>query len=754
MKALLFLLILIFCLNANGQNKPGSQLPIRRTLSPVQVDGVLDEEAWKDAAVATNFFLNFPVDTALAPYQTEARVTFNDQFLYASFVCYDDDKPYIVQSLRRDFDFENSDNVTIEIGPYNDKQNGFFFTVTPYSVQLEGIVSGGGASEMSYSVSWDNKWYSKSIRYADKWVAEIAIPFKSIRYKNTGEWNINFLRWDRKHNMASNWVAVPIQYLAGAFAYSGQLVWEDPAPKPSVNISLIPYLAGLTSQDNDVTPVLKDNDLQPGLDAKVAVTPSMNLDLTINPDFSQVDVDQQVINLTRFEFQFPERRQFFLENSDLFDNAGFPGTRLFFSRRIGLASDTSGNLKRVPIAFGARLSGSINKDWRLSVMNMQTKERLELGLPRQNYAVTTIMRNFGHQSNVSFTYVDKTSLGLNDSDTVKYFHEDVRKYRSINGNTTATFSKYSRAFSLDLELLSKDNKWYNGSYYTISQNPFTSGRNHSGGVFGRFNNRPFDIFLGANFQGENYNSEAGFVPAYGVYPGLWSTFASFNYKMYPKKYAIAFTGPQSRFNIIHTPDGTLTDRNYAVGYNINYKNSSSFEINWRYNYSNLTNTFNPINQDKYISFIEGDIYDWHAINSRYMSNQRKVVNFTAEVTYGGFYNGTNLNITGQINYRYQPYGSLAIRFDYNDLRLASGYGKEKLFIVGPRLDLTFTNKLFFTTFVQYNNLLDNVGLNTRLQWRYKPASDFFIVYTENYLPENFSSKNRALVFKFTYWLNI
>ena len=739
---------------AVAQNKPGTPLPIRQASSAIQIDGILDEQAWKDAYIATNFFLKFPVDTALAPFQTEARVTFNDQFIYVSFVCYDDDKPYIVQSLKRDFDFDNNDHVGFEIGPYNDKQNGFFFSVTPFSVQLEGTVSGGGASDMSYSSSWDNKWYSKSTRHKNKWMAEIAIPFKSIRYKNTGEWNINFLRWDRKHSQASTWVAVPIQYPMGAFAYSGQLVWEDPAPQPSMNISLIPYVAGSASQDNEVTPTLRNNELQIGLDAKVAVTPSMNLDLTINPDFSQVDVDQQVINLTRFEYQFPEKRQFFLENSDLFDNAGFYGTKLFFSRRLGLASDTSGLLRRVPIAFGARLSGSINKNWRVSMMHMQTKEKLELGLPKQSYTVATVMRNFGHQSNISFTYVDKTSLGLKDSDTVKYFHDDVRKYHLINGRNTAEFSRYSRALSLDLVMLSKDNRWYNSSYYTVSQNPFTSGQNHSGGFFERFNNRAFEVFLGANFQGKNYNSETGYVQAFGVYPGFLSAFASLNYNMYPKNLGIAVTGPQSMFSIQYTPDGTLTDRNYAIGYNVNFKNSRAFEINWTYDYSRLTNTFNPIDGDKYTSFVQGDIYDWHAINAIYKSNQRTLINFTTKVSYGGFYNGTNLNISGQVNYRYQPFGSLSIRFDYNDLRLASGYGKEKLFIIGPRLDLTFTNKLFFTTFIQYNNLRDNVGLNTRLQWRYKPASDFFIVYTENYLPENLISKNRALVFKFTYWLNM
>lgn len=132
---------------------------------------------------------------------------------------------------------------------------------------------------------------------------------------------------------------------------------------------------------------------------------------------------------------------------------------------------------------------------------------------------------------------------------------------------------------------------------------------------------------------------------------------------------------------------------------------------------------------------------------------RRLFNFQVETSYGGFYNGTNLNVNGELNYRYQPYGNVSLRFDYNDLELAEGYGKEKLFLIGPRIDITFTDKIFLTTYVQYNNLIDNINLNARFQWRYKPASDFYIVYTENYFPEGLASKNRALVFKLNYWLN-
>jgi len=138
----------------------------------------------------------------------------------------------------------------------------------------------------------------------------------------------------------------------------------------------------------------------------------------------------------------------------------------------------------------------------------------------------------------------------------------------------------------------------------------------------------------------------------------------------------------------------------------------------------------------------------------YQSDSGRKVNVLLSSTYGGFYNGTNLNLTGELNIRFQPIATIAMRFDYNNLKLSQDYGNEELFLLGPKLDFTFTDKLFLTTYYQYNNLTDNMNLNVRFQWRYEPASDFYIVYTENYFPSNFTSKNRALVFKLTYWINL
>lgn len=754
LKTHLFLFFSVCAMVSVAQNKSGMQLPIKRTTAPIVLDGKLEEDDWKNAFVATDFYLNYPIDTALAPYQSEARLTFDDHNLYVAFVCYDDASPDLMQSLRRDFDFDGTDNMGVYLGTFNDRINGFYFQITPYGVQAEGLITTGGSGDGSYPITWDNKWYSKVTRLGDRWVAELAIPFKSFRYKSIGEWNITFLRWDRKRNLVSSWIATPIQFIPASFAYSGQLMWTDLPPINKSNISLIPYVAGSASRDKETKPISKATDLQTGFDAKIGITPALNLDLTVNPDFSQVEVDRQVINLTRFEFQFPERRQFFLENSDLLADGGFPESRPFFSRRIGLALDSSGSLTKVPILYGARLSGSVTEKWRVSILNMRTKEKLSAGLPDQLYTVAAVQRNFWKQSNISLMYVDKQSLGVNEEDTLKYFHQDLLKYRFTGGDSIATFSKYNRVFSADADLRSADNTWYTSMFYSGSFDPLTDSKNFAGGAFVRYTKRTINIFGGQSFVQKNYHAEAGFVPSRGVYPGVSNLFGGAQLTLYPKESKIANMGPGVDVSYTIIPGGLIVDKNFSLGYQFNLLNTSSLELEFNHNYSKLTNSFHPFDEENYIKFKEGEEYDWNSIGVEYNSDQRNVFNYRIETNLGGFYNGTNFNVNGQLNYRYQPYGSFSVRFDYNDLKLAKGYGDEELFLIGPRLDLTFTDKLFLTTFAQYNDLADNVNLNARFQWRYRPASDFFLVYTENYLPEKLVSKNKALVFKFTYWLNL
>ena len=332
------------------------------------------------------------------------------------------------------------------------------------------------------------------------------------------------------------------------FAFSGKLIWDDPLPPARANISVIPYVAGIVSRDNMTAPEKSSSALQAGFDAKVGITPSLNLDLTFNPDFSQVEVDQQVINLTRFEFQFPELRQFFLENSDLFTRAGLPEARPFFSRRIGLVRDSSGFYQKVPIVYGARLSGSLNKNWRMSVMNMQTKKELALGLPGQNYTVATVQRNFWRQSSFAATFVNKESLGVSMADTSRYFHESIFLQRSINGNNALAKNTFNRVLDFDLEMLSKDNKWHSSSFIAKSFDDFDQSQTIAAGTFLEYSTRNLYIRLKPTYIGENFRAEAGFVPSARVYPGQINYHGGITYRLYPQHKSLVWMGPVTLFN--------------------------------------------------------------------------------------------------------------------------------------------------------------------------------------------------------------
>jgi hypothetical protein len=308
--------------------------------------------------------------------------------------------------------------------------------------------------------------------------------------------------------------------------------------------------------------------------------------------------------------------------------------------------------------------------------------------------------------------------------------------------------------SVDLESRSANNTWYVSGFYGKSFDDFNKSTNDAGLIFLSHTKRTYQFFIGESFIQKNFNAEAGFVPTAGVYPGIFNSFANAGLTFYPKSKFIVNMGPVLDVSLSNIPDRTITDKAASLGYFIAFQNTANFIGSFNYTFQRLTNTFNPIDSEKYTNFGTGEIHEWSNVRLTYQSNQRTLLRYQLGSSFGGFYNGTNTNFNGELNYRYQPYGNISIRFDYNDLRLPENYGSEKLVLVGPRIDLTFTDKIFLTTFMQYNTLAENVNLNARFQWRYKPASDFFVVYTENYVPSSFGSKNRALVFKLTYWFNI
>ncbi|MEY3432372.1 MAG: hypothetical protein RL131_308, partial [Bacteroidota bacterium] len=424
----LFFTPLTWCQSVNNiQHLLDAGYFARKSVEPIKIDGVLSEETWDRAQKAGNFIQNFPNDTLLASAKTEVMVSYDDKFIYFAGKVYNSvpNQPYVTPSLKRDFRGEANDALVISIDPFMDRMNSFSFGINPFGVQREGLVVNGGVLSEDLSLSWDNKWLGESRIYDDHWSMEMAIPLNTLRFQNGAtKWLINFYRIDSYNAERSGWARVPNQYAMISLAFSKPLEFETPIQRKGPNISLIPFVSPGTTR----TPLVQNSSnskfntkqsLGVGGDAKIGIGASLNLDLTFNPDFSQVEVDNQVTNLDRFEILFPEKRQFFLENGDLFANFGVEGIRPFFSRRIGVTRDpnTGQNIQN-KIDAGLRLSGKLNDDLRMGLLQMRTAAIDSINQPVNDFTVLALQQKVFHRSSVGLIVTNKEVQGSKDFNRV------------------------------------------------------------------------------------------------------------------------------------------------------------------------------------------------------------------------------------------------------------------------------------------------------------------------------------------------
>lgn len=722
-KKLLFVYACLLSISSIAQKKNSSYvLNIYRTVENIRIDGVPDESAWKIAEVAKDFFMVLPMDTSRAKVKTEVSMTYDRNNIYLLAVCFTEEPgPDMVESLRRDFSFQKNDNFLVFIDPFDDQTNGFAFGINAAGAQWDGLMYQGG----SVDLNWDNKWKSAVKHYPGKWVLEIAIPFKTLRYKKgVTKWGINFSRNDLKTTEKSSWTPIPRQFPTAALAYTGSLIWDEPPPVSKANISLIPYL--LTGVTKDFIPESpREFKHEIGLDAKVAVTSSLNLDLTVNPDFSQVEADQQVTNLNRYELFFPEKRQFFLENGDQINNFGYTDIQPFFSRRIGLG---------IPIEFGGRLSGQINRNWRITAMDMQTAKQASIGLPQQNFAVVALQRRLFSRSSLNFLFINKQSIN----------------YDPAKDSSLPRYSLYNRNIGLEYNLASSNNLWTGKLLYLNSFSPNKKGDAVTQAGNLQYAGKRWLINVAYEYVGKNYNAEVGYVPRRNYI----KLNPQISYTFFPKGGSILTHGPQFTASYFFNEKFKQTDHENLLTYLITFRNKAMLAPVVVDDYVQVLFPFDPTNSGK-DSLQFGTTYRWKTIGTDFASKPQSLFNYGFSLRYGGYYaNGNKLTIGANIGYRVQPYLNFTLLASHNQLFLPAPWAHTTFWLVGPKIDLTMTNKLFFTTYVQYNEQLKNTNVNARFQWRYKPASDLYLVYTDNYLNVPFAVRNRQILLKFTYWWNL
>ncbi len=715
------------------------QLKVLHTREHIQIDGMLDEAIWNQySGSGARFIQHFPYDTGRSQTQTEVMMASDEHNLYVAVVCRDahPERPYVIQSLKRDFSFPVSDAFSMVIDPWNDGQNGFSFGVNPMGAQREGSVEGGG--NFGVTTAWDQVWYSEVKRYADHWVSEWKIPFRSLRFPaGVARWKVNFARNNLKINETSTWVLVPRNFNVANLSFTGVMEFEKPPqPKKGVNAVLIPY--GINRVNRDYARNKPGTvEWNGGADAKVAISSALNLDLTVNPDFAQVDVDVQQINLSRFSLFFPERRQFFIENSDLFGSFGFRQIRPFFSRNIGLEKG-----KVIPIRAGMRLSGKLGTDWRIGALTVQTGAPAGLNTT-SNYTVATVQRKLFSSSNVSAIMVNL---------------QGFKEGRMQQGS-------YNRIFGVDYNLISKNSRWRGKAFYHHSFYQGSNARNSANALWLQYAEPRFYLEWNHEYVHSGYRADAGFVPRTSVYDAGTGRTLRMSYlrlepmaakTWYPKN------GPFNniRLNLYNSSyldssfrgNDVLTD----IGPQFTFRNTMSLSAGLIKQFIRLYYPNDPTGVSD--TFLQAGSYSFSRAYLRMNSDIRKRLSGSIEVSGGGFYTGSNQSVRGEVNYRVQPWGILSLTARNDHIYMPEPYGRTFLTLIGGKAELSFTNNLYLTTFVQYNTQARNFNVNSRLQWRFRPMSDLFVVYSENDRTSGYGFglrgvKDRTLVVKMLWWLN-
>ena len=636
----IFFFLLGLSSTVNGQLNKDRQVFVKQIIEVPNIDGKLDEAFWSELMPATGFYQYFPNDTTPATSETEFYLAYNNDHLYVGFKCYGLSNDWRVNTLRRDYRAGGNDNITIVFDSFQDETNAFFFGINPEGVIREGVITRGGNSFRNFDESWDNKWWGESQIYDGYYTAELKIPFSALRFsEGSKNWKVGAYRFDTQANEWTTWTGVPNNLPMICLAYNGDMEWQEPIYSTGKNVSFIPFVTSSYSKDYENN---SDVDLGTSIggDAKIGITSGLNLDLTVNPDFSQVEVDRQITDLSRFEIFFPERRQFFLENADLFSQFGFPSINPFFSRRIGVARNDNDEVVQNRIYAGARLSGKLSDDTRIGLLNMQTANDLSNGIAGANYSVIALQQQVLKRSNISF-------IGVN---------------RQVGSTNAEQFDQnsFNRVFGVDFNYSNEPNTWFGKTFMHASFSPEQEGTPIAHGLNIDYSTREFRFSWLHQYVDEDYNAEVGFIRRtnfFRIQPEI-------NLRRYPRNAFINDWGLGLSVNMIWQPELGKTDHEISLGLGGQLSNTSRFEFALSHNYVYLFDSFDPtgtsskdLEQDTYYNYI--------SFEASFRSDSRKDFAYSFRTYVGEYFNGTRYGLGGNTTLRFIPKGFISIDYNYN-----------------------------------------------------------------------------------------
>jgi len=695
-----------------------------QTSTPIAVDGRLDEDVWSRARPARDFVQAEPHEGQPATEATEVRIAFDAQALYVGVTCHDrDPSRLIVNDIRKDFAPDDQDSFEVMFDTFADRRNGFVFVTNPRGAKSDTQMSNEGRD---VNPNWDAVWTVAARIDDGGWTAELRIPFKTLRFESSARpvWGINFARRIRRKNEIVYWSPVPRAYSIYRASLDGNLQGLPAGLNPGRNLRIKPSVTGGTTRATGGSGFT--GDAQVGLDLKYGVTPALTLDVTVNPDFAQVEADEQQVNLTQFSLFYPEKREFFLENSGIFYFGDIPRNRravtrfrppeeellLFFSRRIGLTDDG----QQIPIYGGGRVTG-IAGGFGVGVMTMQTEA--QNGLPSTNYSVVRARHNVLQNSDVGAIFLQRQSTGSGDFNRV--------------GGIDANF----RFGALSVN-----------SFLAKSDTPGQRGRDWTGKGSIGWEDDTYHFQYSFLSIGDNFRDDIGFVRR----TGIRKQFVDSGVHLRPewlRRHRMREIHPHARLNYYTDSIGVKVTTNDHIGTSLHLENGAVFEVAVNPRFERLTSDFD-IRPDV---TIPPGAYGWNEYQLVAESDHSRVLSASLRYTGGGFWSGTQQTVNTALTFK--PSYRLLVDFGLqrNDITLHVPEAHFVTTLAQLRAAYSFSTRMFLDSLLQYNTSTNQFNANVRFNLIHHPLSDLYVVYNEQQSTVGEVTPGRAFIVKYSHMVS-
>jgi hypothetical protein len=597
----------------------------------------------------------------------------------------------------RDASFSNDDKVEILLDTYHDRRNAFRFAVNPLGTQQDALITDEGRD---VNISWDAPWISEGRIDAEGFVVEIAIPLTTLRFTEGIEtWGFNVARIIRRKNEENLWTSWQRSFGLERVSQAGELAGVEEIRRRRLR-EIKPYVSGEWRQGVPLVGALGFDAgirARAGLEvAKIGITPSLTAEFTVNPDFGQAEVDNQIVNLTRFSVFFPEKRDFFLENSGIFLFGRQGENQAFFTRRIGL---TDRGLP-VPIDYGAKVTGKVGP-YNVGFLQVQTRQMGQtstgLGIPRQHFTVLRVKRDILKRSYLGAVLVNR------------------------QGATAVGGDRYNRVGGADAEFNLSDH-YQIKAFWMGSATPGIRSSAGSSRIESIFENDLYRFITVYEDVGARFNPEVGFIERNAIH----QYFGQFAYKPRPKFIPhVQQMEFETQIEYFTDRAGKLATRQTELSWDTIFKNSSEFFFR---PLEDVTDVLTEPFEIRPGIVIPAGSYRFNRPRISYTSDLSKRIVFTVREHWGDFYSGKRYETSGGVTWRPNAHLLVDLSESYNKVRLPQGNFSTSLF--AGRVNYNFSRKLLTSALVQLNSAARVSVINVRLRYIYRPNSDLFVIYNQ------------------------